>query len=125
MENKCTGLCCAAFFIYRTNQDQKDTIAELYASDDPSNIYIAKMLIPLTETEVKERMLKFGGTVPEHVEMKQGQWFTCHHWDENTRLCKDYENRQNVCRDYPTLDYPVCEYGCSLEYRKEPDAFPA
>lgn len=31
--------------------------------------------------------------------------YTCIHFNTETRLCMDYENRPDMCRNYPSYDY--------------------
>lgn len=33
-------------------------------------------------------------------------WYKCDLFDEETRLCKDYENRPAICRNYPSSHKP-------------------
>lgn len=32
-------------------------------------------------------------------------WYECDLFDAESRLCKDYENRANICKNYPSKDH--------------------
>ena len=34
--------------------------------------------------------------------------YSCKHWDTETRLCRIYEQRPQMCRDYPEPGSKVC-----------------
>ena len=106
--SKCAGSCCAVFYISKTAEEMKadaDTIMD--------GAYIADMLIPLSGEETRDRVRRFGvgGSESNLAEDEyEGHRFTCRHWDEDTRLCTDYENRPEMCRDYPY--HHECRHGC-------------
>lgn len=103
---ECTGVCCAAFTWPRTISEVRKR--ERLMLDGAT---IAGMLVPLTPKEAKERHVAFGGTQPERfVWKRRGHYFTCRHWDEETRLCGIYDQRPAMCREYPYGK--ECDHGC-------------
>lgn len=106
----CPGHCCAAFTLPRPLEEYQ---ADPERIDDGE--YVADMLIPLTREDALARAGRFG-----FVDSRMGaaassdsgdyHWFTCRHWDEDTRLCTAYSERPRLCRDYP-YDWD-CSHGC-------------
>jgi len=91
----CTGACCAVFYLPHTIthfRKNKETIQD--------GEYIADMVIPLTPKEARERAGQFGSSAEPKWDSR-GHHFTCRHWDEKTRLCKAYDARPAMCRNYP------------------------
>ena len=86
MKDKCDGSCCERFYIGQS-QEELAQLAIDYP-DDPDSQEIAKMVILLGPSDHQEG--KVGGF-----------WYTCKNWDDQTRLCKIYESRPQMCRDYP------------------------
>lgn len=70
--------------------------------------YIADMLVPLTHDEAEARAKRFSVAPPD----KDTQFYSCRHWNEDTRLCMAYESRPGMCRKYP-YDR-ACNFGCGL-----------
>jgi Fe-S-cluster containining protein len=107
--SECPGLCCAAFYWPHTLTETRKRAAANRLTDGAQ---IADMLIPLTPKQAKERHVAFGGT---HDWMKwkdRGHHFTCKNWDEDTRLCRIYEDRPTMCRDFPYGN--DCPMGCGV-----------
>lgn len=81
--------------------------------DEPENVpdghFIREMLVEITPAEAQEKHWGWGlvGWNPD----PGGRYFTCKHWDEQTRLCGVYEDRPKMCRDHPC---GVCQFGCGL-----------
>jgi Fe-S-cluster containining protein len=101
----CTGACCAAFILDFTRQEYRTRDDIL---DGP---FIADMLIPLSPKEARERAGRFGGALDRTFPWKlRGHYFTCRHWDEQSRLCTVYEQRPTMCIRYPDEGAP-CEAG--------------
>lgn len=71
--------------------------------------YIADMLIPLTPEQARFRHGQHD-TGYERIKYANRQWYTCKHWDEDTKLCGAYEQRPRMCRDFPYEG--TCEHGC-------------
>jgi Fe-S-cluster containining protein len=72
---------------------------------------IADMVIPLSVAQANERLERFGSD-REYLPRWEGHVYTCRHFDDRTRLCTIYEERPEMCRDYPYGRNGGCEYGC-------------
>jgi Fe-S-cluster containining protein len=73
---------------------------------------LVAMLEPLTVAEANLRQEAFvQGERTGFTEGDEGHLYMCKHWDEETRLCNDYENRPPMCRTFP-YGKP-CRYGCT------------
>jgi Fe-S-cluster containining protein len=107
--NGCTGLCCAAFRIPQTRAALRE--AGKHGHEEAGQI--AEMLIPLTPKEARERHQAFGGTSMKFPWSDRGHNFTCRHWDEDTRMCGIYEDRPDMCREFPYGK--GCAFGCSCK----------
>lgn len=104
----CTGQCCVAFPV-NTNQDCL-------------TLDLAEMLVPIGREEAAERHARLYSdnlVEPRGGSADDGQYYRCAHWDEETRLCRIYEDRPRMCRDFPGYDDgAVCEYGCDCQDRR-------
>ncbi len=78
--------------------------------------FILDMLVPLTTRQARARHRKLGyGAFPDELEtcVKEGYGlFTCRHWDTETRLCTVYDQRPDMCRDYPYRGRSCARGGC-------------
>jgi Fe-S-cluster containining protein len=78
------------------------------------------MLIPLNHHEAAERWTSLGlGTIPRWIEYSSQALYTCRHWDTETRLCTQYENRPALCRNYPyrgSCNHEGCTYRMGIPY---------
>lgn len=115
----CSGACCAVFYLPLTLRDFGRRVAAGVIEDGE---YILDMLIPLTVEKARERAAKFGG-VGHITKRKAGHHFTCRHWDEETRRCKEYAKRPRMCREYPYGD--DCSLGVGCGYVLPPKALVA
>lgn len=106
--NGCSGACCAAFTL---TPDLEECEVEGGTRRVDDEAYIADMVVPISVGEALARKVAFGGSVDEGLGGKQ--WYRCRHWDEGTRLCREYGSRPAMCRDYPYLRGGGCEHGCS------------
>ena len=79
--------------------------------------FILDMLVPLTRPQALARSRRLGYPDPPRYGPKY-QLFTCRHWNEETRLCGAYEDRPDMCRDYPYSGRD-CERGCSYKLSEE------
>jgi Fe-S-cluster containining protein len=106
-ERTCPGTCCAAFTLPRKPDHLFRDFLEI-----ADGTTIAAMAIPLTPEEAGARILAAGGVVDHggFVEPEKGHWYTCRFWDELTGLCRNYESRPEVCREYPYGD--PCNHDC-------------
>lgn len=103
----CAGRCCAVFAL------PTDAIPRLEAgANGDDGPFILDMIVPLTPTKARSRLKRLGYDDDPDVTKPAGKrWFTCRHWDEETRLCDEYNQRPEMCRDFPYgLD---CPHGCS------------
>lgn len=82
---KCSGDCCACFTL------EEDVQLVIMNGQEPDDETIRAMLIPLGEG-----------------------YFTCKHWDTETKLCGIYETRPEMCQTYPEKDNPCDLPGCTL-----------
>lgn len=110
----CRGDCCAVFTFLDVDHPRFPRIRDAE--------FLADMLIPLSLIEAAERMDRLG-VEPHWSDSSAFDWdgrslsqperrlMTCRHWDETTRLCTAYENRPEMCRDYP-YDDAACDYQC-------------
>lgn len=104
----CTGACCVAFCV---SSNSAEGIADRVTPKGDGHV-LEDMLIEISEGEAVLRLAAFGGNV-KGVRPGGGRpWFKCRHWDEGTRLCRIYERRPKMCRDYPHGE-GKCEHGCS------------
>lgn len=94
----CDGTCCTVFTYPRTPEELREKPWEHYPSQADAH-YIADMLIPLTTEEAQERRAIFGGS--EIADDSTTPFYTCKHWNEDTRLCNNYEDRPQMCAEYP------------------------
>lgn len=103
----CPGFCCAAFHIARDVADDLFADPESYRD----GLFLVEMLIPLEPEEAQRRhreLMRLHGWIPDEGE----PYFTCRHWDPETRLCTIYEQRPQMCRDYGVAT-PCC-HGCGM-----------
>lgn len=94
----CTGTCCAAFRLPKTLSVLRRDQATIRDGEQ-----IAAMVIPLTPKQARERNEQFGGDgrASGFPWSDRGHHFTCRHWDEETGLCGIYEDRPEMCRNFP------------------------
>jgi Fe-S-cluster containining protein len=91
---ECDGRCCAVF-PFSTPIDR---------ARDPK---VRSIAVKLSEEEAEERIERFGLTFYNHSaagvteNSGSGELYKCRHWDEVTGLCGIYEDRPQMCRDYP------------------------
>lgn len=101
--NGCTGKCCAVFHFTRAHNEWDDVSAlrdgELLKS----------ILVPLTQEEGDARAAKFGF----HATCV-GNLYMCNKWDEDTGLCTIYDERPEMCKDYPYAR-GCAHQGCGYE----------
>lgn len=101
----CAGLCCVAFYFPVTSEELSQRTPRMRDGQK-----IANMLIPLTNKEAAERLERFGSLAEPPEARDEGHFYTCRHWDEETKLCTIYEHRPDMCRYFPYgMD---CEHGC-------------
>ena len=106
----CDGQCCAVF-----SMSQAQTMFRAKGKLRAEAEYALDMLIPLTRRQALARTRRLGYPDPPKYPPEYNL-FTCKHWDEETRLCGDYENRPAMCRDYPYGR--TCDRGCGYQVEK-------
>jgi len=91
MERKCIkcGDCCEFLAAGFTPDEIKDD------PDFHDRDFILKHWIPAGRPEKKPNPLMSDRAFEGFI------WYRCDLFDPETRLCKDYENRPNMCRDCP------------------------
>ncbi len=76
------------------------------------------MLVELTADQAVERAERFDVTPPEGFDLRSwaeaAPGYTCRHWDEETRLCTVYEDRPQMCREYPYAGR--CQHDCNCKF---------
>jgi Fe-S-cluster containining protein len=102
----CPGHCCVAFYL-PTPHDRVEDMREGMRDGE----VISEMVIPLSVSEANERLERFGSD-REYAPDAEGYVYTCRHFDDETRLCTIYEQRPEMCRDYPYGHNGGCEYEC-------------
>ena len=84
---ECTGECCREFPLnIEGGLDMLKLGMELGKVDPKEGAKLLDMLIPLGKT---------------HPNNDQFEMFTCRYWDTETKRCLNYENRPQMCWDYP------------------------
>ena len=107
----CDGSCCALFTIPMHHEEVEEfRVGKRDASEwkDPDEVTnIMDMVIPLGREEIIERNEKYGKDMREDAT----NVYTCRHWNTETRLCGNYENRPQMCRDFPyDSECGSCDY---------------
>lgn len=109
----CSGQCCSVF----TFQDTTE-IADRFAKGEgyEDDYKLLTMLEPIPVEEAQERVERFGvtGNYAQVVHNENPpEFYKCRLWDEETRLCTQYEDRPRMCRTYPYGR--GCHHGCTFE----------
>lgn len=107
----CPGHCCAAFSLPFTPTELALRFTRLV-----DGTMVAAMAIPLTHEQAVERNRANGGQTDI---APAANWYTCRYWDEETKLCRNYEGRPAMCSEYPYGK--KCEHGCGLATGKPQD----
>lgn len=98
MAETCGGYCCERF---RFRNGESPEALKKWAEDFPNSPDVQKvvgMVIHLGRSKVD-------------VDGEEGQethWYTCKNFDTETRLCKIYEQRPQMCRDFNKDWYHAC-----------------
>lgn len=108
--NGCNGSCCAVFPL-------NDYTIEAW------NEYVAKWVDPpeiqaaypnRVKTQDQIEIEKIAAMVIHIGTGDRGEArFTCSHFDAEAKLCMNYEDRPNLCRDYPYFAGRSCNH-CNL-----------
>lgn len=100
----CTGACCSAFPL---SHDLEYLWLHWHHITDGA--LIASMLIALTHTEARARMLAVDSQAAMKVDAGE-EYFTCRHWDRATRRCRIYHRRPAMCRNHGTSERQRCQH---------------
>lgn len=126
----CNGNCCVVFFpggaTAETVAVEKKALAEGNIEGTPEQLFVVDMLVPLTGKEAAERYLRLVPVEQRNVQHltsfldpeQEGRHFTCRHFDEETRKCREYANRPGMCSLYPyyRTTHRQCEHGCGCTH---------
>lgn len=110
----CDGRCCSVFNYSATPEQLRQRSEGREGFWPDQDRFLADMLIELTPDEALARAERFEVEPPAGLDLRE--WcegykaYTCRHWDEETRLCTVYEDRPQMCRDYPYNR--ECQHGC-------------
>lgn len=121
--SRCIGHCCRKFCFpfspYELNalKESIDNGTRLFTKDNGEQLYnkfadeevmkLHSMLIYIDKSNINPET--------ELQVEKESHHYTCKHFNTETNNCMNYENRPNMCRDYPEYgkDYK-CKYkGCT------------
>lgn len=100
----CNGSCCAVFFFPSSPAKIDENIERDGAYNGNDGRMVSNMLIPLTHDEALARASHFevGEAHRKQIERHpDSNFYTCRHWDEETRLCGVYDHRPDLCSKYP------------------------
>lgn len=122
----CTGNCCAVFhwntppeYLRKRWEGLSAPLTESEARCKRDDLYIADMLVKLSPAEVEERMARYDFKPDVDEDFDLVAWaeksaYTCRHWDTETKLCTAYEDRPQMCRDYPYVG--SCSLDCACAH---------
>src|SRR5277367_6448995 len=95
----CTGKCCSRFYM-PIKGEALAKIPMINGTVEEAN-FIKDMVIFIEDYPIVD-----GVEDP-------GAYYTCRHWDTQTRLCKAYEQRPSMCKDFPYGDQCPHESNCT------------
>lgn len=102
-DSECSGECCTAFSLPYSPE------ALLAMPEDGLGYRLGHMLIPLGFGDIPRGAGShriWEGTPPESY------WYTCVHYDRESRRCLNYGSRPSLCSEYPYGH--KCQYnGCT------------
>jgi Fe-S-cluster containining protein len=101
---ECDGRCCAVFPLSTTRADLERRVLSI-----TDGLLIAAMLVPLDPVDVVFRRVLFDQALGDDGTGRE--YFTCRHWQEDTRACGIYDDRPAMCRTYP--NHGACDHGCN------------
>ena len=102
MSSRCTGHCCRRFYLPLSPTQIKGEAALVRLGGrsrfNPTEIAkIADMVILVDQTPKPNNDSEYNRYHDDSV----GYFYTCKHHNKDTGDCMNYENRPNLCRDYP------------------------
>jgi Fe-S-cluster containining protein len=120
---RCSGDCCRSFHLKGYSRSelqhrafkQLDNAEELAAMPDVRDETKQKAMAEAIEVAKVAAMIRpFVGESPSHAGVwrhEKDHFFTCVHFDGTN--CTNYEERPNICRDYPygnACEQPTCTW---------------
>lgn len=116
VESPCGGYCCERFH-FRTN-DTPEQLKEWVSGPGAleANKQVVEMVVYLGESTLDA----------DGEEGPSRHWYTCKHFNRETRLCTIYETRPAMCRNYNTKPWNSCGLKkCkALRPEHEPKSYP-
>lgn len=102
------GACCDPVVLPYTQRQVAGMLPDEYLTADERR-FVLEDLTPITRRDGMARAsyLSAGVTVmgqpgsPESVVLAWSAFYTCRHYDPETRRCGNYANRPRMCREYP------------------------
>ena len=130
MSERCPGHCCRLFWLPFTSERLLESINARVAHGDDDRVggwlegvlnydqaeQVAGMVV-YRGMFTREQLVEYGGRrglvvpLPGKLDVSPGNWYTCRLFDDLTNLCTDYENRPDMCRNFPWFGrciYPGC-----------------
>jgi len=105
---KCGGACCRRFTLPYPPEQLKEKYLAWYRRD------YERETIPQDIHLIYPMVTYLGFMRSEPYQQNELHWYTCKHLDEETSLCKIYEIRPKMCREFPYES--KCPYsGCKDE----------
>lgn len=104
----CDGSCCERFFLPHPPEKMWKFYEDSLMNDEeliPDIFKIGPMIIPIEPVKDSET----------------GWWYTCKHWNKESKLCNIYSKRPKMCVDYPYgKPCTYCDSTCgTIESKKE------
>lgn len=121
--NGCGG-CCDPVVLPFTQQQVK--FASKFDIDDEDRRFVLEDLTPMRPKLALEKRPEMRGRPLVDAAgdlMLLPHFYTCKHFDEETRACTNYEGRPPVCRGYPWYDSgpkhgaalpPACSFNADI-----------
>lgn len=102
----CSGDCCKRFYL--PYKPANFAVANFEPGTELA--FIKDMLIHIEDYNENTADPHYKDRVFEH---SKGAWYTCRHWNTETKLCGVYEKRPKMCQKFP--------YGKKCQYNDKCD----
>ena len=107
----CNGDCCSRFFLPLPPEEMWKKYQE----------FIMSGIEKFEDIAIIGPML-----IPIEPDKEKGWWYTCKHWNTESKLCEIYEKRPRMCALYPYGDEcTYCYSTCGTVKKTQKDALPA
>lgn len=106
----CGGFCCERFRIRKPGTNDKSmSLAEILKEAASARPWEKEELDKLSTMLIFLDHSYLNGN--GEMDHKPSFWFTCKHFDKETRLCKTYETRPSLCRNHGPVQcyYTKCQ----------------